>query len=100
MLAQGQDSAILRFGLGSAYFKEGAWDPALRHLQEAVKQNPDYSAAWKLLGRACMELDKDAEAREAFANGIAQAEHHGDIQAAREMRVFLKRLDERATAKA
>jgi len=92
MLAAGKDSALLRFSLGNEYAKAGEAARAVEHLQAAVRLDPGYSAAWKLLGKALAGLQRDDEARQAYAQGIAAAEGHGDKQAAREMAVFLKRL--------
>lgn len=91
MLAAGQDSAPLRFGLGNAYL---AQDPALaaEHLERAVAFDPTYSAAWKLLGRARAATGDTAGAIAAYEQGITVAEARGDVQAAKEMRVFLRRL--------
>jgi len=91
MLAAGKDDALLRFSLGNAYLKER---PALavEHLARAVELNPEYSAAWKIYGKALTASGRENEAREAYAQGIAAANRNGDIQAAKEMSVFLRRL--------
>lgn len=99
MLASGQDSALLRFSLGSEYLRAGDASEACVHLARAVEQKPDYSAAWKLLGKATADAGNTDEAAKVYARGIAVAEEHGDIQAAKEMRVFLKRLQKAATGK-
>jgi tetratricopeptide (TPR) repeat protein len=91
LLARGQDSALLRYGLGNEYFKAEAWGPAAGHLAEAVRLDPEHSAAWKLYGRTLAALERHAEAIAAFDRGIATAERRGDVQAAKEMRVFRKR---------
>jgi hypothetical protein len=36
---------------------------------------------------------RENEAREAYVRGIAAANRNGDIQAAKEMKVFLRRLE-------
>jgi len=92
MLAAGQDSALLRYGLGEAYHKAGDLALAHKHLSEAVRQDPDYSAAWKAYGRLLTEMESLDAAAAAFESGIAVADSKGDIQAAKEMRVFLKRV--------
>lgn len=92
MLARGQDSALLRYGLGGEYFKTGKSKKAIRHLHQAVALDPAYSAAWKLLGKALAETGRTDEAVKAYKNGIRAAEGKGDKQAAKEMAVFLKRL--------
>jgi Tfp pilus assembly protein PilF len=96
LLASGKDSALLRFGLGMHYLKAGAPSRAAGHLKSAVAQDPGYSAAWKLLGKALEGEGQTAAAMEAYRSGIAAAEKKGDKQAAREMAVFLKRLERAA----
>lgn len=96
MLERGQDTALLRFSLGSEYL--AAEDPAAAstHLERAVELDPAYSAAWKLLGRALTLAGRRDEAGNAYRQGIRVAEDKGDAQAAKEMRVFLRRLDRQA----
>jgi len=91
MLARGQDSALLRYGLGNEYLK--AQDPARAadHLAEAVRLDPGYSAAWKLYGKALAAAGRHALAVAAFDQGIAAAQVKGDLQAVREMQVFRTR---------
>ena len=91
MLAQGQDTALLRFSLGNAYLGAGTAEEAVPHLERAVELDPDYSAAWKLLGRALADCGRAHDAVAAFDHGIAVAEQRGDVQAAKEMNVFRKR---------
>jgi len=93
LLAGGRDSALLRFSLGNEYLKVGQFGTAITHLTRAVEHSPDYSAAWKLLGKASLEARDEAGARRAWKTGIDIAESRGDKQAAREMSVFLQRLD-------
>jgi Tfp pilus assembly protein PilF len=92
LLANGQDTAMLRLGLGNAYLQAGDPVRAVEHLQAAVGHDPGYSAAWKALGRALTEAGKPDEAITAYEEGIRVAEHKGDIQAAKEMKVFLRRV--------
>ena len=93
MLAKGADSASLRFALGSKYLEAGEVERALEHLGVAVSLDPDYSAAWKLLGGAQKEAGLVEEAIQTYRTGIEVAARRGDVQAAKEMRVFLKRLE-------
>ena len=93
MLAAGNDSAQLRYGLASAYFNDAQFGAARRHAGIAVELDADYSAAWRLLGRACEKIGDTAAARAAYEKGIAVAEQHGDRQLVKEMSVFVKRLE-------
>jgi tetratricopeptide (TPR) repeat protein len=92
MLLAGRDGALLRFGLGNEYFKMAEFNSAILHFTQAVALDADYSAAWKMLGKALVESGRQQDAIKAYANGIAAAEKKGDKQAAKEMAVFLKRL--------
>lgn len=93
MLAAGRDSPLLRFSLGELLLKEDRPADAVEHLKAAVEQDPAYSAAWKFYGKALAAAGDVEAAAEAFDTGIAVAEERGDKQAAKEMRVFRKRLD-------
>jgi len=92
MLERGQDSPLLRFALGQEYLKAGDLVAAIEHLRHAVDQNPRYSAAWKALGEAHARAGSAERAADVYERGIAAARAAGDIQAAKEMGVFLKRL--------
>jgi Tfp pilus assembly protein PilF len=93
LLAQGRDSAHLRFALATQYFQTSDLDKALEHAEVAVELDADYSAAWRLLGQINVARGANREAASAYERGIAVAERRGDQQVAREMRVFLKRLE-------
>ena len=96
LLAAGRDSPLLRFSLGNEYLKQGDAARAAGHLREAVRQDAKYSAAWKLLGKALAETGDAPGAMQAYRDGIATAEARGDKQAAKEMAVFLRRLEKAA----
>jgi len=93
MLQRGQDSPLLRFSLGNECLREGDLVAAIGHLRHAVELNPGYSAAWKRLGEAYVQSGVTARAIEVYRQGIAAAEGGGDMQAAKEMKVFLGRLE-------
>ncbi len=92
LLKKGNDNELLRYSLGRAYVKESDFAQAIIHLQKAVEFNPSFSAAWKLYAKALVANKQDNEAIIAYEKGIRVAEENGDMQAAKEMRVFLKRL--------
>ena len=93
LLARGPDSALLRHTLAAGYFERGELERALAHAEAAVALDADYSAAWKLLGRVQAALGQAREAAATYRRGIAVAERRGDLQAAKEMQVFLRRLE-------
>ncbi len=89
-----RDGALLRFSLGNEHLKLGDAQGAQAYLREALARDPAYSAAWKLLGRALAECGQQEEALDAYRQGIAVAEKKGDLQAAKEMKVFAHRIQE------
>ena len=88
-----RDGALLRFSLGSALLGGNDAGAAIAELERALQFDPAYSAAWKLLGKACLEAGQPDAAADAWRRGIAAANHRGDKQAEKEMTVFLRRLD-------
>ena len=92
MLAAGKDGALLRFALGNEYMKTGDAAVAADHLRRAVELDADYTAAWKLLGKALAGAGKRDEAIAAYRQGIEVARRKGDKQAEKEMQVFVRRL--------
>lgn len=92
MLDGPRDGALLRFSLGNEYLKAGEPAQAAAAFQAAVDRDANYSAAWKALGKALAEAGQHAEALTAYERGIAVAEARGDIQAAKEMTVFARRI--------
>jgi predicted Zn-dependent protease len=88
-----RDGALLRFSLGNALLANGEAGDAAIELRSAVEFDPAYSAAWKLLGRALVQAGDPVQARSAWSDGIAAAGRAGDMQAQKEMQVFVRRLD-------
>lgn len=93
LLGTPRDGALLRFSLGSEYLKAGERALAVEHLRVAVERDPQYSAAWKALGKALAESGRADEALEAYRKGIEAARAKGDRQAEKEMTVFARRLE-------
>jgi Tfp pilus assembly protein PilF len=93
-----RDGALLRYSLGNEHFKAGNFEQAALRLREAVERDSRYSAAWKLLAKALSESGQASEALAAYQQGIVVAEARGDLQAAREMTVFARRLRRQLSA--
>lgn len=100
MLAQGKDSAMLRFSLGNECHKAARLEDAMAHLRAALALDARYSAAWKLLGKVQVEAAQPEQALQTYRQGIAVAQEKGDLQAVKEMQVFAKRLEKQLGAAA
>jgi tetratricopeptide (TPR) repeat protein len=98
LLGTPRDGALLRFSLGLEYEKAKEPARAAQYFRDAVDRDPQYSAAWKALGRALHDAGRDAEALEAYRSGIEAARSKGDRQAEKEMTVFMRRLEKAARA--
>ncbi|WP_038052967.1 tetratricopeptide repeat protein [Thioalkalivibrio sp. ALJ1] len=91
MLDGGQDSAMLRFSLGNALATDGQLEAAVPHLERALELDGGYSAAWKLLAKTLVELERPEAALSTCERGIRVATEKGDLQAAKEMEVYARR---------
>lgn len=92
LLGGARDNALLRFAIASAYHKNSQLVEAEMHLHQALTWQADYTAAWKLLGKVLVAANKPEDAIRAYQQGITVASAHGDVQAKKEMMVFLRRL--------
>jgi uncharacterized protein HemY len=86
---------MILYSLGNELFREGRYEEARDLLQRAITNKPDYSVAYRMLGRAHYELNENTEAREIFLKGKEVARENGDLQTVKEIDVFLRRLQRR-----
>lgn len=77
MARQQPGDAMIWYGLASEYIKLKQWSDAADALQKVVGLNPDYTAAFQLLGTALMNLGRKDEALQAWTNGIEVADRTG-----------------------
>jgi Flp pilus assembly protein TadD len=87
------DDPVVRFGLAGAYMEAGQAESAIVEYEEAIRLKPDYSAAHRGLGRALERAGRREDARTAYRKGLEVAEQTGDLQAKKEIEVFLRRLE-------
>ena len=92
LLEDEPDDALLLVTLGKEYLDAGDAAAALPHLERAVTVDPRYTVAYRYLGTALEAAGRTADADVTWERGIAVAEETGDLQAGKEMRVFLERL--------
>jgi len=67
LLNKGQDSALLRFGLASAYLKEQPDDHLIQaeeHLKRCLALDPTYTAAYQQLAQVQKDRDNLIDATE------------------------------------
>ncbi len=94
-LSRDENDEVSWFGLGRALMELDRAAEARDAFSQAVNIKPDYTAAYRDLGRAWLECGDAQAASEALERGIEVAERTGDLQTRREMEVFLKRARRR-----
>lgn len=71
------DDAMLWYGLANEYLKLERWIDAVDSLRHVLRINPDYTAAYQLLGTALVNLGERDEARLVWTSGIEAANRTG-----------------------
>ena len=95
LLEKDPDNPMILYSLGNELFREDRYEEARDLLRRAIENKPDYSVAYRMLGRAHYELHENTGARNAFLKGKEVARENGDLQTVKEIDVFLRRLHKR-----
>src|SRR5437016_10199596 len=66
MLAEQPENAMIWYGLASEQYKLENWAEAAKSLRQVVSLNPDYTAAYKMLGTILAKMDDLAGAQQAW----------------------------------
>jgi predicted Zn-dependent protease len=90
MTRQQPDDAMIWYGLASEYTKLERWNEAADALRRVVTLNPDYTAAFQMLGTAHMNLGETEEARRAWTEGVEAANRTGAWKARQHMEGLLE----------
>lgn len=83
------DDAMVWYGLASEYMKIEDWPQAVAALRRVVAINPDYTAAYQMLGTALSNQGDVCEARSAWQEGIRAADRTGTWKARQHMEGLL-----------
>ena len=89
MLTEQPENAMIWYGLASEQFKLESWAEAATALRQVVSLNPDYTAAYQMLGTVLAKMDDLAGAQEAWRNGIEAAGRTGAWKAGQHMQALL-----------
>src|SRR5215212_7079340 len=77
MSKQQPDDAMIWYGLASEYVKAERWSEAARALENVLRINPDYTAAYQMRGTALMNEGRREEAISVWTQGIEAARRTG-----------------------
>lgn len=89
MAREQPDDAMIWYGLASEYQKVERWSEATEALRNVVRVNPDYTAAYQMLGTALLNQGLTTEARRAWSAGIEAADRTGAWKARQHMEGLL-----------
>ena len=92
LAAKAPENVMLRYSLGLEYLRAKRNAEAEREFLEAIRLKPDYSAAYRELGKVLTALERFDEAKSIFEKGLDVACQKGDLQTKREIEVFLSRI--------
>jgi predicted Zn-dependent protease len=77
LLEEQPDEAVVWYGLATEYIKLENWADAADALQNVIRCNPDYTAAYQMLGSAFQSQGKSDDARRVWTEGIVVATKTG-----------------------
>jgi len=89
MLQQQPEEVMVWYGLATEYSKLGKWSEAADALHNVVRLNPDYTAAYQMLGTALINLGDRDKAREAWSRGLEAAGRTGAWKARQHLESLL-----------
>ena len=89
MLAEHPENAMIWYGLASEQYKLENWVEAAKSLRQVVRLNPDYTAAYQMLGTVLVKNDDLAGAQRAWREGIEAAGRTGAWKAGQHMQALL-----------
>ncbi len=86
------DDALAHFGMGELAVERGRFARAVDHLEKAIANDPQHSAAILALGSALEGLGDTERAHETYERGIEVAAKKGDLATANKMQDRLNAL--------
>jgi len=90
MLQQQPEEVMVWYGLATEYSKLGNWSETAEALQNVIRLNPDYTAAYQMLGTALLNLGNREAARQIWSQGIEAAGRTGAWKARQHLESLLE----------
>jgi predicted Zn-dependent protease len=78
LLGDGEDNALIRFTMGSAFIKHGKFEQAIEQLEKAIELEPGFTAAWLKYAEALYGNGRITESLSTLSERIRVATEKGD----------------------
>jgi uncharacterized protein HemY len=91
------DDVMIWYGLGSEYVKLERWSEAVEALRHVLRLNPDYTAAYQMLGSALLHQGEREQARRVWTDGVEAANRTGAWKARQHMEGLLAGVKDEST---
>jgi predicted Zn-dependent protease len=92
VLSQNPSDAFARYGLAMEYSKNGDVERALEEFGKLLATHPDYTAGYFMAAQTLAKAEREDEAKQMLADGIASAKKKRDGHAESEMEAMLAEL--------
>src|SRR5262249_150976 len=83
------DKDVVLYELATEYSNTESWSEAAEGLRNVVRLNPDYTAAYQMLGTALLNLGDGDQAREVWSQGLEAANRTGAWKARQHLESLL-----------
>lgn len=95
LLEDDPDDYLLHHGLGMEYMRAEMFTEAVGAFERTIQLQPDYSVAYRELGRCLVRLDQREQAREIWVKGREVAVRKSDLQVIQDIEQLLRDLTPR-----
>jgi Tfp pilus assembly protein PilF len=94
ILDKNPDDSFSRYALALEYIGLGETEKAIAALTDLIQRDPKYVAAYHQLGQIYCKVNKTAEAKKIFRQGIELAVETNDLHEKREMEEELEEIED------
>lgn len=94
LLEDGEDNALLRYTMASAFIKHGKSEQAMEQLKAATDIKPDYFSAWLLWAETLADNGKKKESVEIIKLALEKCAQHKNREEFKKLETLLHSLSE------
>lgn len=91
-LQENPNDSFARYAIGLEHLNLGQYQQAIEAFEKLVELDPDYTATYYQLGRACEAAGRTEQAERAYRRGIEACRRAGDFKTKVELEEALRQL--------